>query len=144
MAKGCVIMPKKGTGQILFNDLKKEFGYQKAWKLWSLSQSKTLMKGKTFNTDSEGYPIMKDFLEDSDVKMFLTNEDITQLLGKKFPIVSNTRKNYEDLVTQANEFNTQPENKDYIAIVDYYNDNMLKVNIQKRTYQNERRAIEQY
>ena len=50
MAKGCVIMPKKGTGQILFNDLKKEFGYQKAWKLWSLSQSKTLMKGKTFNT----------------------------------------------------------------------------------------------
>ena len=144
MAKGCVIMPKKGTGQILFNDLKKEFGYQKAWKLWSLSQSKTLMKGKTFNTDSEGYPIMKDFLEDSDVKMFLTNEDITQLLGKKFPIVSNTRKNYEDLVTQANDFNTQPENKDYIAIVDYYNDNMLKVNIQKRTYQNERRAIEQY
>lgn len=144
MAKGCVIMPKKGTGQILFNDLKKEFGYQKAWKLWSLSQSKTLMKGKTFNTDSEGYPIMKDFLEDSDVKMFLTNEDITQLLGKKFPIVSNTRKNYEDLVTQANEFNTQPENKDYIAIVDYHNDNMLKVNIQKRTYQNERRAIEQY
>lgn len=144
MAKGCVIMPKKGTGQILFNDLKKEFGYQKAWKLWSLSQSKTLMKGKTFNTDSEGYPIMKDFLEDSDVKMFLTNEDITQLLGKKFPIVTNTRKNYEDLVTQANQFNTQPENKDYIAIVDYYNDNMLKVNIQKRTYQNERRAIEQY
>ena len=144
MANVCITMPKKGEGQALFNNLKKEFGYQRAWELWSLSQSNSLMHGKTFTRDSEGYPVMGEFLEDSDVKMFLSNEDITHLLGKKFPVVSNTRSNYEDLVSQANDFNNQPENKDYIAIVDYYNGDMLKVKVQKRNSENERKAIEQY
>lgn len=144
MANVCITMPKKGEGQALFNNLKKEFGYQRAWELWSLSQSNSLMQGKSFTRDSEGYPVMGEFLEDSDVKMFLSNEDITYLLGKKFPVVSNTRSNYEDLVSQANDFNNKPENKDYIAIVDYYNDDMLKVKVQKRNSENERRAIEQY
>ena len=144
MANVCITMPKKGKGQTLFNNLKKEFGYQRAWELWSLSQSATLMQGKSFTRDSEGYPVMSEFLEDSDVKMFLSNEDITHLLGKKFPVVSNTRSNYEDLVSQANDFNNQPENKDYIAIVDYHNGDMLKVKIQKRNSNNERKAIEQY
>ena len=43
MSDTCVIMPKKGKGQTLFNDLKKEFGYERAWELWSLSQSNSLM-----------------------------------------------------------------------------------------------------
>ena len=144
MANVCITMPKKGEGQALFNNLKKEFGYQRAWELWSLSQSDSLMQGKSFTRDSEGYPVMGEFLEDSDVKMFLSNEDITHLLGKKFPVVSNTRSNYEDLVSQANDFNNQPENKDYIAIVDYHNGDMLKVKVQKRNSDNERKAIEQY
>lgn len=144
MANVCITMPKKGEGQALFNNLKKEFGYKRAWELWSLSQSDSLMQGKSFTRDSEGYPVMGEFLDDSDVKLFLSNEDVTHLLGKKFSVVSNTRSNYEDLVSQANYFNNQPENKDYIAIVDYHEDNMLKVKIQKRNSENERTAVEQY
>lgn len=144
MANVCITMPKKGNGQALFKNLKQEFGYKRAWELWSLSQSATLMQGKSFTRDSEGFPVMSEFLDDSDVKMFLTNEDVTHLIGKKFPEVSNTRSNYEDLVTQANDFNTNPENKDYIAIVNTTADNTLKVEIQKRNTQNERKAIEQY
>lgn len=144
MTNVCSTMPKKGEGQALFNDLKKEFGYKRAWELWSLSQSTTLMQDKSFTRDSEGYPVMGEFLEDSDVKMFLSNEDITHLLGKNFPIVPNTRSNYEDLVFQANTFNNQPENKDYVALVDYHNNNMLKVKVYRRNINNERQAVEQY
>ena len=144
MSDTCVIMPKKGNGQTLFNDLKKEFGYERAWELWSLSQSETLLQGKSFTRDSEGYPVIEEFLKDSDVKKFLSNEDITKLLGKKFPPVPDTRNNYESLVIQANDFNNDPENKDYIAIVDYGDNNTLKVKVKKRTINSERKAIEQY
>ena len=34
MANVCMTMPKKGEGHALFNNLKKEFGYQRAWELW--------------------------------------------------------------------------------------------------------------
>lgn len=144
MANVCITMPKKGNGQALFNNLKHEFGYKRAWELWSLSQSATLMQGKSFTKDSEGFPVMSEFLDDSDVKLFLTDEDITRLKGKKFPELPNTRSNYESLVAQANDFNTNPENQDYIALVNTTADNTLKVEVQKRNSKNEREAVEQH
>lgn len=143
MANYCKTKPD--TGVQLFNSLKEQFGYNTAWDIWAVSSLPSFREGKSFRLDSEGFPLMEDLLKDNQIKELLGENNIIQSLEKKFPVLNDTLDNYSRLIQEVQNYNSNPDNIKYIAIVDRNSDSdTLKVTIQRRTRDNEQIANEQY
>jgi len=88
---------------------------------------------------------MEDLLKDNQIKELLGEDNIIKSLEKKFPVLNDTLDNYSRLIQEAQNYNSNPDNIKYIAIVDRNSDSdNLKVTIQRRTRENEQIANEQY
>ena len=141
MAKFCKLVPDRGVE--LFKNLKKKFGYETAWKITTLTTFPDFIDGKSFRRDSEGFPLMEDLLKDDVVKKIIGEQGIIKGLEKNFIQLEDTRDNYALLLDEANKFNSDEKNKDYIALVES-EDNTIKVKVYSRTLENEKKATEQY
>lgn len=143
MAGYCKISPNRG--KLLFDNLKERFDYSTAWKLWALSTLSSFKKGKNFKLDAEGFPTIESMLADSDVQKIVGDSKEMDAISKGFKPLYDTRNNYTSLVLDANNFNTNPKNNKYIAIVEKDSStNNLKVNIYYRTDSNKKIAKEQF
>lgn len=146
MAKNyCTVIPSKGNK--LFQDLKKEFGYNTARAIFLRAINPKFIqdfKG-TLTLDSEGIPTLNSILANSYMKKFIGVSKIKETLNKKFIPKENTSDNYTKALDEAKAFNTNSEYKEnFIAIVDTNDDGNIVVNIEEKTQQRLEKFQNQY
>lgn len=133
MANSCVWMPNKG--KTTFIKLKSNFGYDKAATIFNkiIGESFIDTYKDSLIFDDEGVPTYASVIKNPAVKRFLGNDAILSSINKDMPHYENTAENTKILINRAIEFNDNPENSEYIAIVDYDNDGNLTLNVVDRT-----------
>ena len=119
MAKSCVYMPNKGKDT--FIKLKSNFGYEKAALVFNkVTSSEFIDKfGDSLTLDSEGVPTYQSIMKNPLVRKYIGEQPILDSINKGMPHYENTAANTSILINRAIEFNQNPENSDYVAIVDY-------------------------
>lgn len=129
MSKACSYTPKNMPLKT-FYALKKAFGYDEAWKIYYMVNSKEFMdKYKdSLTLDSEGFPTFESLRDNEAVRFILSNKSVADDISKNYK-----PKDYNSALQEAYKFNTEDKNrKDFIAIVDEEDDNKFKVNILPR------------
>jgi len=135
MAKNyCTFVPSKGAN--LFRELKKQFGYQTARGVFLRAINPNFVndfKG-TLTLDSEGVPTFDSIMSNSFMQGFIGDSRMIETLSKQFSPVEDTIENYGNILESAYQFNTSGTNRDnFIATIEYTDDNQLIVKVQKKT-----------
>lgn len=141
----CVYAPSKGTD--LFYTLKKQLGYQMAWKVMGLIMNPKFQSDfkNSLSLDAEGVPTLSSVMNNSEVKKFIGDEGTRSLLQKDFKPVKDTISNYKSILEDAHKFNTSNENNSrFWAIVERNEDGNLQVKIVNRTEESESIFKNQY
>lgn len=119
MAKSCVYIPNKGKNT--FIKLKNNFGYEKAAVVFNkVTGSEFLNKFEdSLILDNEGIPTYQSIVNNPLVRKYIGEQSILDSINKEMPHYEDTAVNTGILINRAIEFNDNPENIDYVAIVDY-------------------------
>lgn len=142
MNKYCTFIPKKGKAT--FQKLKTNFGRRKAAITYNKATSDQFKQDfkDSLILDDEGVPTYESLIQLPIVRNFIGEEAILDSEHKDFPHVENTLKNVAVLINKAHELNTQDNN--YIAIVDYDENNKLTIKAKPKTKQYIEQARAQY
>lgn len=145
MSETCSLYPSKGKG--LFTKLKKQFGYDKAVKIFLTGIHPKFIQdhAKQLVLDEEGVPTYESLMKVSYVKSYIGEQTLRESIEKKFSPVEDTMDNYNMLLEEAKTFNdSSPNNDSYVAYVGYDKDNKLQVKIAKKTAESTKKSMEQY
>lgn len=143
MAKACSYAPRKGTQT--FYKLKKELGYEKAWKVLGVAMNPKFQQdfGDTLSLDAEGVPTYSSIMQNSYIQKYIGDRTVMDMLQKEYRPKEDTMDNYNDCLEDANKFNTTSPNRDrFTAIVDYAEDKITVRIVSKseksdKTFQNQ-------
>ena len=130
----CTYIPSKGAD--LFKALKKQFGYQKAKDIFLRVISPKFIEkyGKTLSLDTEGIPSFESVMSNSWIKKFIGDQTILETLNKNYSAVEDIRDNFNSILEEAYRFNNEsPYKNDYVATIEYTDDNKIIVQVNKRT-----------
>ena len=129
MAKSCVYIPNKGKDT--FIKLKSNFGYEKAATVFNkVTGTEFLDKySDSLTLDSEGVPTYQSIMKNPLVRKYLGEQSILDSINKGMPHYEDTVTNTSILINKAIEFNNNPENSEYVAIVDYDTENRLTLKV---------------
>lgn len=129
MANSCVYMPNKGKDT--FIQLKSNFGYEKAATVFNKVTGNEFLEkyGDSLTLDSEGIPTYQSIMKNPLVRAYIGEQPILESMNKGMPHYEDTVSNTGILVNQAIEFNNNPENSDYVAVVDYDDDGKLTLRV---------------
>ena len=144
MGKSCVYLPEKG--QEVFLKLKQQFGYKDAAFIFNKVRGVDFQEiyKDTLTLTSEGIPTFESIINNPSVIAYLGNNSMLNTMNSKADTYENTIDNSVMLVKKANEFNSNKANKSFIQIVDYADDNKLKLIILPKTKSNLEIANSQY
>lgn len=144
MANACSYAPKKGTQT--FYKLKKELGYERAWKVLGIAMNPQFQQdfGNSLSFDSEGVPTYSSIMQNSYIQKYIGDRATIDTLQKEYKPKEDTLSNYNDCLEDAKRFNTTSPSRDrLIAYVDYEGDNII-VRLASRTDNNEKVFQNQY
>lgn len=145
MASNCTYIPSKGKD--LFRELKKQFGYKMATDIFLRAISPEFIdnyKG-TLSLDAEGVPSYDSLMSNSYMKKFIGGRTIAKGLNKNYTAQEDSRENYLNLLESAYQFNTtSAQRDDFVAIVEYVDEDKINVVIQPKTQNAINRFKEQY
>lgn len=145
MAKSCVYLPGHPKRQKLFLKLKSEFGHNPAAFIYNkVTSDEFIDKYKDTLILDEGIPTYESVMQNDAVVTFIGEDNILKAANKKQPHLDDTVENVSILIEQANYYNTQPENSNHVAYVDYDSDKKLTIVIVPRTSENVSIAENQY
>lgn len=135
MGKSCLYIPKKGVDT--FRQLKKNFGYQTAAKVFNRVLSRDFMEDyeDSLTLDSEGIPTYSSIMSLPIVRNYIGEETILEALNRNAKQLPNTTDNVNILVHDAAQMNTQ--DKDHVAIVDYIDEDTLTIKVLPNTKENQ-------
>ena len=127
MSKSCVYIPQKGRAT--FVKLKENFGYAKAATVFNKVTGEDFLDryGDSLALDSEGVPSYQSIINNPSVRNYLGVDEIGVSLGKGMPVYEDTATNAGLLITRAMEINNKAEYPDYVAYVDYTDDNKITI-----------------
>lgn len=130
----CTYVPSKGKN--LHKDLKKSFGYELGTKVFlkfGINPSFINANRSALRLDSEGIPSVTSLLGTKEVKTFIGDVRMIEMLGEPYSPTEDTIENYRELLTDAYVFNTENEYRDdYIATVEYTDDGRIQVVIKSK------------
>lgn len=134
MGNSCLYIPKKGADT--FRQLKKDFGYPTAAKVFNRVMSKDFLEeyGDSLTFDSEGIPTYSSLMSLPIVRNYLGEETILKALNKNQKVLPNTLENVAILVHEADRINQSDSN--HVAIVDYVDENTLTIKVLPNTPEN--------
>ena len=145
MANSCVFMPKNPKRAALFKELKSNFGYDTASKVYNRVVGDEFINAyKDSLTLSEGVPTYASVMSIPIVQKFIGDAKMLKALNSKQPHLPDTLDNTAFLVNKAREFNTDAQHKSYVAIVDYDDNGDLILKVEKRDKDNVAVADNQY
>ena len=138
MGKSCLYIPNKGADT--FRQLKKNFGYKTAAKVFNRVVSETFIEkyGDSLAFDSEGIPTYSSLMSLPIVKNYIGEETILEALNRNQKVLPNTLENTNLLVNEADRINQSDPN--HIAIVDYADEDTLTIRILPKTEENQTTA----
>ena len=144
MANGCVYAPKKGAHT--FYKLKKEFGYDEAWRIYGIAMNPKFKENykNSLSLDAEGVPTFESLMS-NDYILRTSNSSIREFLGKNFPKREDTIDNYNLTLEEAKTFNqSSPYRNHLLATVGYNKGGDIGVVLIPRTTESEKKFAEQY
>lgn len=144
MANVCSYAPSKGTQT--FYKLKKELGYERAWRVLGVVMNPQFQEDfrDTLSFDAEGVPTYSSIMQNSYIQKYIGDRAVIDMLQREYTPVENTIDNYQALLEDANRFNKEnPSHDRFTAIVDYEGDK-LTVRIVNKTEQNDKVFQNQY
>lgn len=149
MALSCSYIPHNKKGEELkgFQVYRKELGYETAAKIFTIALSPNFKKdySKKIVLDSQGVPTYESMMKIKYIKDLVGKEKLTQADQKNFPIVGNSRENYQRLILDAQNYNqSSPNNDTLIAVVNQLSENELQIEIRERNAQNVKIFENQY
>lgn len=145
MANSCVFMPKNPKRAALFKELKSNFGYDTASKVYNRVVGDEFINAyKDSLTLSEGVPTYASVMSIPVVQKFVGDAKMLKALNSKQLHLPDTLDNTAFLVNKAREFNTDAQHKSYVAIVDYDDNGDLTLKVEKRDKDNVAIADNQY
>ena len=145
MAKACSLYPSKGKD--LFVQLKQQFGRTKAVEIFLQGINPNFIQdySKQLVLNEEGIPTYESLMKNPYIKEFIGENTMLESLNQPFTSVEDTADNYTMLIQEAKNFNDNNSNKDnYVAYVDYDNENKLRVKVVKKTAESLQHATDQY
>lgn len=137
MANSCVYIPKKGADT--FVKLKKMVGYEEAARIFNIIEDKEFQQDykESLSFDAEGFPTFDSLLKNEYIQEEIGEGAIIKYNNNQFQPVEDTLHNYEDLLKQAENYNKEGS---YVAIVDYTEDDKLKINLYPKTEANVKKS----
>lgn len=144
MTKVCSYAPKKGTQT--FYKLKKELGYEKAWKVFGIAMNPKFQQdfGNTLGIDAEGVPTYSSIMQNSYIQQYIGDRAVIDVLQKEYTPKEDTIDNYNSCLEEAFKFNTtNPSRKKFTAIVDY-TDDKITVKIVSKSEKSDKLFQSQY
>ena len=145
MGKSCAYLPSRG--EKLFIQLKRQFGYKEAVNIFYQGINPTFIQdySKQLVLDEEGIPTYESLMKNPYIKKFIGENSLRLSLQEKFSPIEDTADNYNMLLEEAKNFNeTNANNDDFVAYVDYDENNKLQIKVVKRTHDTEKKSREQY
>lgn len=144
MSNSCRTVPEKGVDTFL--KLKKQVGYKKATEIFDRITGAEFINtfGTSLTFDSEGVPTFESLMKLPIIRNYIGMQTMLDNLNKNQPHLEDNMENVTVLIDKAREFNNSNEDKDFVAIVDYDENNDITVKIVQRTSQSEEKAINQY
>ena len=137
MANSCVFMPKNPKRAALFKELKSNFGYDTASKVYNRVVGDEFINAyKDSLTLSEGVPTYASVMSIPVVQKFIGDAKMLKALNGKQPHLPDTLDNTAFLINKAREFNTDAQYKSYVAIVDYDDNGELTLKVERRDKDN--------
>lgn len=144
MSKSCRIVPEKGAET--FIKLRKQVGYKQAKEIFNRITHPSFVNrfGTSLTFDSEGVPTYESLMKLPIIRNYIGMQTMLDSLNKDQPHLEDNMENVSVLINKAREFNNENEDKDFVAIVDYDDDNNITVKVVQRTPESEEKAINQY
>lgn len=144
MSGSCVYVPNKGVKT--FYALKKEFGYDLAWKVYGIginSKFKNDYKD-SLSLDAEGVPTFDSLLSNEYI-ISLLGDKINKILESKYKPREDTINNYYLTLEDAKKFNKEsPYNKYFTALVGYNSEGELSLIYVRKSESSDKKFSEQY
>lgn len=131
--ENCILVPSVGAN--LFRQINKQYGRDIAKNVYKKVMSKEFLYkyGKTLSFDQEGVPTYNSIMQVKEVQNLIGDYNTLKALNNQFQPLEDTLNNYAKLLNDAYNFNTNdPRNNDYIAYVNYTQDNKLTVLVRKK------------
>lgn len=143
MAKACSYAPKKGTKT--FYKLKKEFGYDTAWKIYGIAMNPKFQNDfkNSLRLDSEGVPSYDSLINNSAILKY-AGKQVRKALAKNFPIREDTIDNYSLALDDALKFNKENTLNDKLTAVVEYSNDKITVNLLPKDESSDKKFAEQY
>lgn len=129
-------MPQKGKAT--FSKLRANFGYEQAAIVFNKVTGQEFLDryGDSLTLDSEGVPTYQSIMQNPAVKKFIGDDAIANSLSKNMPHYEDNVTNTTILVNKAIELNNNPENSDFVAIVDHDDKGKLTITFLPKTDEN--------
>lgn len=149
MAK-CSYIPRTNQGEELlgFQDYRKALGYSTARDVFIKALSPDFQKDfkRYLKFDEQQVPTYESVMTVPYIKNFLGARKLADATQKSYPRISNSRNDYERLVSSAYAFNTSSPNNDTLtAVVEESDDhNKIRVKITEKNEQSDKLAADQY
>ena len=150
MAQSCTYIPRNKKGEELkgFQDYKSALGYKTAAKVFTQVISPDFQNDfrKDLSFDSQGVPTYNSVIKIPYIKKLIGNSKLIEVDQRKFPVVENTRENYQRLLQTAYSYNQSSPNKDnLVAVVTLQPDGKgIQVEIRENNEQNKSEFRNQY
>lgn len=144
MGQTCRWLPK--NGKKTFQELNKNFGRSTAVTLFNAITSDTFINTYQQQLEFEdGVPTYESIIKIPLIRKYLGKEKLVNNLQSQFPHLEDNISNVEILINKAKDFNdNNPENKDFVAFVDYDEEGKITVKVESRNSSTEEIAINQY
>ena len=145
MAAYCTYIPSKGES--LFKKLRQQYDYPIAKKVFLRAIHPQFIQDyrNTLTLDSEGIPSFESLMNNSNIKEFIGLEERRKGLERTAPSLEDTRENYNKLLDEAMQFNkTNPQRDDFVAIVDYRDEDTIGLSFLNKTQETVQQFNEQY
>lgn len=139
----CTYIPSKGAN--LFRQLKKQFGYELAKDIFLRAISPRFIEDfrKTLSLDAEGIPSFESVMNNSWMKKFIGDARILESLNTFKPL-EDTLENFNVCLEEAYRFNNSNEYNNYVATVEYTDDNKIVTKVSPRTTESVEKFNNQY
>lgn len=132
--KSCTLVPKIGAN--LMENLRSHYPYKVASRVFLQATNPHFINDyrHQLELDEEGIPTYGSIMNNTYIKSIISKQEKLDSLNKNYRAIDDTIENYDFLIDQAYEFNTNNENaSDHVAIVDYTDNGKLKVKIVPKT-----------
>ena len=139
----CTYIPSKGAN--LFKQLKKQFGYELAKDVFLRAISPRFIEDfrKTLSLDAEGIPSFESVMNNSWMKKFIGEARMLESLNTFKPL-EDTLDNFNICLEEAYRFNNSGTYENYVATVEYTEDNKIVTKVSPRTIEAVDRFNNQY